>query len=350
MRITPYWGASIARFAALVNKNRAVALKPLTDFTFGTPVVYNGINKRNTYMVLNVTKPGFMKTQDVWYNRLNINVLGKLPVGSVVPVYVPTVPFKIHDILDDLNFSLGLSLTASEVENTRYSTTKPTYTLRIKDGASVAWFGTYDFKATTIKTKINLTSVLTKTALDGFKYPLGDQDPRLTTDVVDRTQELINLINNSNIVRPPLDKKEITFSEPTAVVRLVENSPNASVVVKSTVDGHYQGNVQVRYNRIAFEELNGVFDLYVNDALGINMVIKHVNDIAGTDVDVTDIVVPTIPEMNKVGVYEVILTALATSLKYVGTRKLLVAHGLPSNLEKLHILMNHTLPSDGYLT
>lgn len=352
MRITPYWGSSLARFAELLNKKRSSKLVPLKDFTTGSPVVGTGPLGRNTRMVLNVLKPGFLKYQETWYNRLNINVLAKLPVGSVLPVYVPSVPFKIHEILDEINFSLGLSLDPSEVENTRYSTVKTTYTLRIKDGASVAWFGTYDFKVVRTQTKISLPPLITQRTISGFQYPLGDQDPRLTTTGLDRVQELINLINKDNPIGPPLSKKEIDLSAPIAIPTTAANPyPNTKTTIKPIATGHYKDNVDVEYHRIRFDELVGRVGFFANDVITAAFVLKHFNDAYGTDVDTSDIQGIVIPEITGRGGYEVTISTLANSVKYTGIKKVPFIYGISFEvLEKLHILMNHTLPSEGYLS
>lgn len=348
MRITPYYGESIERFAELISKGKSEPLIPNVDFTVSTPVAATNIAPRNTRINIAFNKLGYVRNQEARYIRLNISVLGKLPAGSVLPVYIPTVPFRIHDILDEINYALGLSLTPNEVENTRYATVASTYNLRIRD-ESIAWTGNYNFKATRTKTYVNLPSVLTDSRLMGFVYPLKTK-PGLSGLPVNRVAELIKLINAENPIRPPLSEKEVRLINARDFIEPADLFLNAKITVEPLTEGHYKGNVDVAYHRITLGELKGGFEQITSDPITPETILKFINDVSGADLTLSDLDTIVMPEVNKVGLYEISIKTLRKGVKYTGERLFRALYKFPKNAEKLHILMNHTLPSAGYLT
>jgi hypothetical protein len=347
VRITPYWGTSLDRFAELISKGKETPLIPTVDFTLSKPIAVSNILPRNTRITITFNKPGFIKNQEGRYTRLNIAVLDKLPAGSILPVYVPTVPFKIHDILDEINFALGLSLDPSEVENTRYSTIRATYQLRTFD--SIAWTGNYTFKATQVRTWLPLENVISDKVMAGFKYPLPTK-PGLSGKPVNRWEELLKIIHVENVIRPPLTDSEVKAGKLTILTTDDTTFLNTKITVMSLPDGHYKNNVDVSYHRISLAELTGNFDLITEDTVTPQSLLDFINARGGTDItlyDVDEIIVPSDPIA---GLYEVFIKPQVNNIKYCGSKKIQMLFGFSSNIEKLHILMNHTLPSEGYLT
>lgn len=347
MRITPYWGTSKNRFAELISKGKSQKLIPDVDFTVSVPVVVANILPRNTRVAITFNRPGFIRQQEGRYTRLNITVLDKLPIGNILPVYIPTVPFKIHEILNEINFALGLSLDPSEVENTRYSTVKTSYQLRTKD--SLAWTGNYTFKVTNVKTYIPLGTVLVDTNLNGFKYPLTSKPGLIVSGTINRWGELLELISNENGIRPPLDDNEVGHSGPAVpVTGNVFN--NTKITIQSLPTGHYKNNVDVNYHRITLTELVGDVGLITDDPITPQLLIDFINLRTGADLTLLDVEPIVIPVTDLVGLYDIQVNSLVNGIKYCGSRTVQMLFGLPMSVEKLHILMNHTLPSEGYLT
>jgi hypothetical protein len=85
--------------------------------------------------------------QYVFYNRLSMSALERLPTGELVDVSINYLPFTIHGILDEINLALGLALLPHEVFNDAFFTDQYSYRLRLTE-QSLAWLpGSYDFQA-----------------------------------------------------------------------------------------------------------------------------------------------------------------------------------------------------------
>lgn len=172
--LTPYIGTSVDRLTKMINQDNGKQLQVGVDFTYGTPVtVTSGKDGRNTKVTLTPipgTKYEKDGPKDVFYWRLGIDALGRLPAGSLDEVQVPNVPFKIHAILPLINQALGLNLLPEEVENTEYTVQADSYTLTIVEG-SLAWKpSSYTFAAHNTGEDIPLASVVVNTNLNGFEY------------------------------------------------------------------------------------------------------------------------------------------------------------------------------------
>jgi hypothetical protein len=73
------------------------------------------------------------------YWRLPLTAVNDLPDGFIVPVEIAAVPFSLHDILDDINTALGLTLSVNEVVDQTFTVEQASYPLRINELASYAW-------------------------------------------------------------------------------------------------------------------------------------------------------------------------------------------------------------------
>lgn len=165
----PYIGLSEHRLTDLINAANPTQppLMDGVDFLYGTPVetTYSGYNTR--VRLKNQHPNG--ADRDIYYNRLSLAVLNELPDEFIGTVTTHDVEFYIHDILNEINSALGLTLIPSEVYNTKHSCGEESYPLVIKPQASLAWLGdtSYNFKLTP-----HLKVVITITDLDGLYPPL----------------------------------------------------------------------------------------------------------------------------------------------------------------------------------
>lgn len=151
--LKPYLGLSKTRLVALINENvlaqvpATPAIVEGTDFTFGN-ITTIFTDEYNTRIRLRPVNTGLYVEQDLFYNRLSLEVLTRLPAGAITPVDILQVPFTIHGILAKINQALDLNLLASEVVNTHYATREDTYRVQVLSGASLAWLPSYfDFTA-----------------------------------------------------------------------------------------------------------------------------------------------------------------------------------------------------------
>lgn len=174
--LTPYAGLSISRLVTMINTDNDRELVFGVDFNLSAPqAVENGPQGRNAKVTFIPLQPlideGFTDEVDLFYWRLGIDAIGRLPSGSVDLVPMPELPSTTLDNLDAINAALGLNLLPSEVENLTYSVSDLHYPLTIKPNSSYAWAqSTYNFMVDNPDHDIPLSSVITTTDLDGFDY------------------------------------------------------------------------------------------------------------------------------------------------------------------------------------
>lgn len=176
MAVQPYKGTSVNRLVALINTQAEVALVLGTDFTFGKLTTLSH-PRYNTRIRIKPVDQGQYVEQDVFYTRLSLQAIGRLPAESRPAVIIRQLPFTIHQILPDINITLGLDLTPEEVFDTRFTTREDTYRLQVRSGASVAWAPSYyDFAANhDLPANVRLLE-------DGTVRLMEDGTPRLLED------------------------------------------------------------------------------------------------------------------------------------------------------------------------
>lgn len=169
--LTPYRGRSSARLTALINAANNKNIVEGVDFTYGTPVAISPDTMgRNTKVTLHpATGSHYKAPQDIFYTRLGIDALTRLPPDSVDAVLIWGIPFSVHQMLPNINFALGLDLLPEEVEDTVYNAEQPTYTLRLLN-TSLAWHDSvFQFRATTVPL-IPLASVVRDPNINALDY------------------------------------------------------------------------------------------------------------------------------------------------------------------------------------
>lgn len=171
--LKPYGGSSIARLTALINKDNSSQIQYGVDFTFTLPASNFEKPGKDTKIYV-LPKPSKLYYDDpipIYYKRLSLTALERLPEGMVRSVFIPKVPFTIHEILPQINDALGIAITAKEVVDEEHVEVLPRYPLRIADGLSVAWIDSdYAFPAVHDRTEIELSTIITTTSLSGLTY------------------------------------------------------------------------------------------------------------------------------------------------------------------------------------
>lgn len=177
-KVRPYKGQSPQRLIAMINQKNGSNLQLGIDLTFGPPVSWVDEENRNTKISAIPTEQSiYSKPQDVFYWRLNLQVLGNLPEGVVEKVVIPGFPFSVHQILPAINEALGLDLREEEVEDTLYGTEQALYNLRINPATSEAWYGEFSFATRLEGTPKPLGEVIVVRALNGLNYVPQESQP-----------------------------------------------------------------------------------------------------------------------------------------------------------------------------
>lgn len=135
--IAPYAGTSLQRLVALINQNASQPITTPADFTL-TRMTALVSGQYNTRIRFKPTSSAFVE-QDLYYQRLSLSALSRLPAGEILPVVVRTMPFTIHSILPALNSALGLDLQPDEVFNSYFDTEQTHYPLQVRANQSLAW-------------------------------------------------------------------------------------------------------------------------------------------------------------------------------------------------------------------
>lgn len=171
VRLKPYAGLSKTRLVDLLNSVNGSSKILGTDFNISGPLASTEFPGRNTKVSVTVLKDTkYVTPQDVFYTRLNLSVLGKLPKGFVKPVFIPNLPFTIHELLPEINEALGIDLITNEVSNVTYNTKMSTYRITIRETISHAWVGYYEFNASFIEDLIELRCAIKNQIMEGFTY------------------------------------------------------------------------------------------------------------------------------------------------------------------------------------
>ncbi len=147
MRIQPYSGTSVQRLLQLINEKQGTEFTT-GELSFGLPQKLPSGGAYNTRVLVSPVDHGNFKQQFIFYNRLSISALTRLPSDEILAVQISGFPFSVHGSLSAINIALGLSLTQDEVEDLTFVSGPGPHSLRIKDGASLAWLPSeYDFMA-----------------------------------------------------------------------------------------------------------------------------------------------------------------------------------------------------------
>lgn len=169
----PYIGSSVERLVKLINNDNDTNWVLGTHFEFGPVEDFSDNKGRNTQVLMKPLPAAGRRTQSlVKYSRLDLNVLAALPAGFIKSIEVQSLPFSIHNYMDEINEALGLSLTPDEVVNTTYSQKQERYPLTIATG-SMAWLdGTaFDIRVYFPGDPKDVIEEITDTGLDGLVYP-----------------------------------------------------------------------------------------------------------------------------------------------------------------------------------
>lgn len=144
----PYKGLSKQRLVDMANEDNNTTWILDEDLQFGEVKVRTSPGGRNSAIEVLPLKPTH-KQQTLTYTRLPLDVMYSLSRDQIRPVKLESVPFSIHEKLDEINDALGLTLLPEEVLDETHTEIKGIYELQIvHNTASVAWLqSSYQFVA-----------------------------------------------------------------------------------------------------------------------------------------------------------------------------------------------------------
>lgn len=168
----PYAGTSLDRLVGLINSDNESVLALDVDFTISAPQELFHPGGRNSVVTLTPV-PGtkYKGPQSVFYRRLGIDAIGRLPANFVKNVIINELPFSIHGILGDINEALGVDLSEDEVTDETFALKQDTYPLNVKQDGSYAWVNSsYNFKVNWPEDDIDLGVAISVGQLNGLVY------------------------------------------------------------------------------------------------------------------------------------------------------------------------------------
>lgn len=169
--VNPYAGSSKQRLSDLLNSVNTRQYHVGVHYDFGHMFEYSDDYGRNTSIeIIPRSSMGDIPPQRAQFRRLPLNLLGELPFSATDRVTV-TLPFYLHDVLEEINSVLGMNLEPHEVENAYYDTSQSTYRLTITEN-SEAWIegSFFDFRALVHGEQIPISDVIMNTTLQGLSW------------------------------------------------------------------------------------------------------------------------------------------------------------------------------------
>jgi hypothetical protein len=208
--LKPYLRLTRDRLTALINNDSDQDRVEGVDFVYGDPQQTLGPNGTNTVVTL-IPLPGsnYYEPTQVYYNRLHISVAAQSFYNAIEPVTIPSVPFRMHDILSEINRVFGLNLTTDDVNNTEHVSEESSYTLFTNGNKSLIWMpSTLQFSATVVTTSTEcLDDLIPVDYLDGFNSQPISLCELINTTALDGFG-LTNVVPHGdlgNIINNPLD-------------------------------------------------------------------------------------------------------------------------------------------------
>lgn len=160
--------------------------------------------------------------------------------------------------------------------------------------------------------------------------------------------KLLALINQHNPLPIPLSFSNVNFSLP---IEDIGDNWNTVVRINALSVNLYSGYQDVYYKRNHVSELlpNGI-GLLSEEPFTFEKIINLLNDERNAEIDLTEVEAVDLSNLDFGATETVQLKATDSSLGWIGETPMSVVFGLPSNINELHNLVNHTLPEPGYIT
>jgi len=350
-RIKPYSGKSLDRLVTELLTANDLHLDYGKDFLFSPPrSISPDSAQRNTEVTFTpLIWDGQFEEQVLSYTRLNLNVLKHLPPGSILEVRIPTLPVNARRILPQINEALGLDLIAEEIEDTRYppDVLRTGLKVKIDPSKSYGWIGEIILQAV-LAGSMDLNDLILQIMLGILPNPqsYGADQAYIGRD------ELLGLIIAANEPAGVLVGTDVTFSLPRLVDPTGNDLSNTRIIVSGAINSNFYGGVEVFYNRYLLSMLgrNGDLAFLVEQPFTEADVVAYLNSATNAHLTIADIEPFSYGAMDIGTTGTITVRASSTSLVWSGSLDVPFIYGLTPMVDKLHIHMNFTLPSPGYLT
>ena len=165
--------------------------------------------------------------------------------------------------------------------------------------------------------------------------------------MVSSYDKLIDLLNKDNPYAVRFDSTNIVFSDP---IPDDGDSWNTKLTISAVPGSGFIGSVDVTYHRIPLSDIGEGNWLFSDEEFTIDTIVSILNTAKETFLLATDMNTIAIPDMRVGDIETVVLSAHSKSLGWIGSVGVTITLGFPGIAEKLNLLVNNTLPGDGYLT
>lgn len=136
----PYGGSSADRLIAMINEENGTDYVNNLNVTVGPPFATVGDGLSNTRVIVKAIEDmRYDGEMEILYNRLPLEALVSESGCPIGPVYIESLPFSIHEILDRLNDVYRTNISPDEVEDEVFTEKRDKYPLKIKEDVSLAW-------------------------------------------------------------------------------------------------------------------------------------------------------------------------------------------------------------------
>lgn len=347
-RLTPYAGSSLARLCALLVSANNIDLDYGTDFVFrDMQTIPPGPLGENTRIVfVPLVWNGAFAEQEIKYTRLNLDVLNHLPSGSIQPVKLQTFPFRMGDVINEINEALGLNLTVDEIHDDQVQTTDLHYVLRINEDNSLAWIGSIELNID-VEGKTHIRVPVNRPVLGQIENPQS-----YDTSVIpyDPHVKLFELLKTANPTAVNLTDVDVSFANfgPVSPVQYA-GMDTKFVAAANPTSPFYYGAVELYYKRHSLQDFIGWSPVLSEIPFTKKLIVDFLNSL-GAQLRESDLVDVAMPDGLQVGdTGTIAVQTSANSIVWSGVRELPYVFGLPLSVNELHRIVNVTLPSPGYL-
>lgn len=346
-RLTPYAGSSLARLCELLVTANNVNFEYGTDYVFrDMQAIPTGPLGENTQIVfVPLVWDSQFAEQEIKYIRLDLDVLTRLPPGSIQPVKLSYFPFQMGDVINEINEALGLNLTADEVHNDVVTGTDLHYVLRINEDNSLAWLGSIELEID-VNGKTHLRVPINHPVLGQIENP---QSYDTSVAAYDAHTQLFELLKRANPTAAHLTDSDISFSNLTPI----SPATHAGMDTKFTVTARpesptYIGAVELYYKRNSLQDFIGWSPLLSELPFTKKLIVDFLNSFGAQlqDSDVVDMMLPDGLQIGDTGTIAV--RTSDSSIAWSGERELPYVFGLPLFVNELHHIVNVTMPTPGY--
>ena len=161
--------------------------------------------------------------------------------------------------------------------------------------------------------------------------------------------KLLALLNKDNPAFVPFSLDNVALSQPIPDSTTIRNTKITISAIPG--NGSYTGQVSVFYDRVDVNELiANQPGLMSESPITFETIVSILNNDLAADILATELEPFTVPDMAVGDIETVVLTASQDSLGWKGTTPVDILYGLPFEVNKLHQLVNFTLPENNYLT